>query len=127
MKKQILLLGCSALILASCGSNNNKQEQTQAQIDSTVNAKMAEHDAANAAKNDSTLKAIEAEKAAAAAKEREAEHAGKKHEGGKKEEQPTAAATPAPPPPPPPPPPPAVNVRPGATGPKSVNDRPGAH
>jgi len=67
MKKQFLLLAGSALILASCGSNNENKGQTQAQVDSAVNAKLAEHDAANAAKNDSTLKAIEAEKAAAAA------------------------------------------------------------
>ena len=99
MKKQFLFLAGSALILASCGSNNNTPTQTQAQIDSSVNAKLAEHDAANAAKNDSTLKAIEKEKAEALAKEKEAEHSGgKKHSGAKKE------ATPPPPPPPPPPP-----------------------
>ena len=68
MKKQLLLLAGSAFILASCGSNNNPA-QTQAQIDSTVNAKMQQHDAENAAKNDSTLKAIEKEKADAMSKE----------------------------------------------------------
>jgi hypothetical protein len=119
MKKQILLLAGSALILASCGSNNNPPAQSQAQIDSAVNAKLAEHDAANAAKNDSTLKAMEKEKADAMAKEHVTTTTTKKHTVSKKEE--------ATPPPPPPPPPPPVNVRPGATGPKSVNDRPGAH
>ena len=73
MKKQFLLLACAAVMLASCGSNEKKEEgQTQAQIDSTVAAELAKHDAENAAKNDSTLKAIEAEKAAALAKEQEA-------------------------------------------------------
>ena len=52
MKKQFLFLAGAAIILASCGSNNNNnQAQTQAQIDSTINAKLSEHDAANAAKN----------------------------------------------------------------------------
>ena len=95
MKKKLLLLAGGALILASCGSNNN-QTQTQAQIDSAVNAKMAQHDAENAAKNDSILKATEKEKAEAAAKEH---HAAKKHETKKEE----PAPAPAPPPPPPPP------------------------
>ena len=63
MKKQFLFLAGCAVILASCGSNNTNAGQTQAQIDSSVNAKMAQHDADNAAKNDSTLKAIEKEKA----------------------------------------------------------------
>lgn len=102
MKKQILLVAAAAFILASCGSNEKKQEgPTQAQIDSAVNAKMAQHDAENAAKNDSTLKAIEAEKAAAMAKEQELkqqQHSGgaKKHSGSGKKE----AAAPPPPPPP---------------------------
>ncbi len=74
MKKQFLFLAGCAVILASCGSNNNNAAQTQAQIDSTVNATMAQHDAANASKNDSTLKAIEKEKAEAIAKEHEAKH-----------------------------------------------------
>ncbi len=99
MKKQFLLLAGSALILASCGSNNNNPAQTQAQIDSAVNAKLAEHDAANAAKNDSTLKAIEKEKAEAMAKEHEHAGTAKKHTTAKKEE-PAPAPTPAPPPPP---------------------------
>ena len=102
MKKQIFLLAGAAIILASCGSNNNPA-QSQAQIDSAVNAKLAQHDAENAAKNDSTLKAMEKEKAEAMARER---HGEKKHEGSKKEE-----ATPAPAPPPPPPPPPPANPK----------------
>ena len=81
MKKQFLFLAGCAVILASCGSNNNNAGQTQAQIDSTVNATMAQHDAANASKNDSTLKAIEKEKAEAIAKEHEAKH--EEHEANK--------------------------------------------
>lgn len=100
MKKQFLLLAGSALILASCGSNNENKGQTQAQIDSAVNAKLAEHDAANAAKNDSTLKAIEAEKAAAATKETHTTTT-TKHSGGKTKTKTTTetTVTPAPPPP----------------------------
>lgn len=100
MKKQILLLAGSALILASCGSNN-QPAQTQAQIDSAVNAGVAQHDAANAAKNDSTLKAVEKEKAEAIARER---HEEKKHEekAANNNTPPPPAPTPAPPPPPPP-------------------------
>ena len=90
MKKHVLFLAGSALLLASCGSNNNNQQQTQAQIDSTVQATMAQHDAANAAKNDSTLKAMEAERAASM---REHEHGEKRHEG---EENNNNAASPAP-------------------------------
>lgn len=104
MKKQFLLLAGSALILASCGSNNENKGQTQAQVDSAVNAKLAEHDAANAAKNDSTLKAIEAEKAAAAAKETETKTTSTtKHSAGKTKTKTTTKTTvvePAPPPPP---------------------------
>ena len=99
MKKQFLLLAGCTLILASCGSNNNNPAQTQAQIDSTVNAKLAQHDAENAAKNDSTLKAIEKEKAEKLSKER---HEERKHVGGKNPEpNPVATQTVAPPPPPP--------------------------
>lgn len=102
MKKQFLLLAGSALILASCGSNNENKGQTQAQVDSAVNAKLAEHDAANAAKNDSTLKAIEAEKAAAAAKETESKTTTTtKHSGGKTKTKTVTETkvTPVPPPP----------------------------
>ncbi len=90
MKKQFLFLAGCAVILASCGSNNNNAGQTQAQIDSTVNATMAQHDAANASKNDSTLKAIEKEKAEAVTKEHEAKH--EEHEAKKGS---AASATPA--------------------------------
>ena len=91
MKKQLLLLAGGAIIFASCGSNNNNASQTQAQIDSTVNAKMAEHDAANAAKSDSTLKAMEKEKAEAMIHEKHEEH--KEHHASKGNEP---APTPAP-------------------------------
>ena len=106
MKKQFLLLAGSAILLASCGGNKTEPAgQTQAQIDSAINAKVAAHDAEVAAKNDSTLKAIEAEKAAAEAKANEHAHTG----GGKKH---TDKATPAPAPTPaPPPPPPAGGMR----------------
>ena len=113
MKKQFLFLAGSAIILASCGSNNNGNTQapaqTQAQIDSAMNAKLAEHDAANAAKNDSTLKAIEKEKADAAMKEHEHEHSG----GSAKKEE-SKKATPAPAPAPTPAPAPKPNPRAGA-------------
>jgi hypothetical protein len=99
MKKQFLLFACAAVMLASCGSNEKKEEgQTQAQIDSTVAAKLAEHDAENAAKNDSTLKAMEAEKAAAMA--REASNAPKKTKTKTKTTTTTTTKTETPPPPP---------------------------
>ncbi|MCW3120666.1 MAG: hypothetical protein JWQ38_158 [Flavipsychrobacter sp.] len=104
MKKQFLLLAGTAIILASCGSNETPPAQTQAQIDSAVNAKLAEQNAANAAKNDSTLKAIEAEKAAAMAKETESKTTSTtKHTAGKTKtktvtETKTVEPTPVPPP-----------------------------
>jgi sRNA-binding protein len=105
MKKQILLLAGAAIILASCGGENKTEDagQSQAQIDSAVNAQVAEREAEMARKNDSTLKAMEAEKAAAEAAA--AEEAAKK--GGKKTKTPKASPAPTPAPPPPPPPPPA--------------------
>ncbi len=97
MKNQLLLLAGVAVIFASCGSNNNNPAQTQAQIDSTVNAKMAQHDAENAAKNDSTLKAMEKEKAEAMSHEHhEAEH---HHEGTKNGDATPSTPAPAPAPP----------------------------
>ena len=93
MKKQLLFLAAGAIVLASCGGNNN-QAQTQAQIDSTVNAKLNEHDQANASKNDSTLKAIEKEKAEAS--HREHEHSGKKEEGNNASPAPAPTPTVAP-------------------------------
>jgi septal ring factor EnvC (AmiA/AmiB activator) len=102
MKKQFLLFAAAALILTSCGNENTEnQGQTQAQIDSAVNAQVAEREAEMARKNDSTLKAMEAEKAAAeaaAAEEAAKKSSGKKTTKTKKEEP----AAPAPPPPPPP-------------------------
>jgi hypothetical protein len=103
MKKHILLMAGAAIILASCGGENKPadQGQTQAQIDSAVNAQVAEREAEMARKNDSTLKAMEAEKAAA---EAAAAEAAAKKSGGKKTKTPKAEpAAPAPPPPPPPP------------------------
>jgi hypothetical protein len=88
MKKQFLFLAGCAVLFASCGSNNN-QGESKAQIDSSINATVSAHDAANAAKNDSTLKAIEKEKAEAV--RREHEHGGKKEEANNNN-----AAAPAP-------------------------------
>jgi len=82
MKKQFLLLAGTAILLASCGENKTETPaQTQAQIDSAINAKVAEHDAEVARANDSTLKAVEAQKAAA---EAEAAAAKANAGGGKK-------------------------------------------
>jgi len=69
MITKILLLAGSAVLMASCGSNNNIQVQAH-QIDSIVNVKASRHDAENAARNDSTLKAIEMQKADTIAKAR---------------------------------------------------------
>jgi hypothetical protein len=62
MSKILLILGCSVLVLASCSSDNTFSVQ-QAQIDSTVNAIVAKHEAENTAKKDSILNAIEKQKA----------------------------------------------------------------
>lgn len=101
MKKQILLLAGAALIFASCGSGENKTEDnaadTQAKIDSAVNAQVAAHEAEIAAKQDSIIKAAEAEKAAA---EAAAAEAAKKATTKKTPKTPKAEpASPAPPPP----------------------------
>jgi len=105
MKKQFLLLAGAAVILASCGGENKTEDkgQSQAQIDSAVNAQVAAREAEMARKNDSTLKAMEAEKAAAEAAAAEAAKKGGK-KGGTKKTTKTEPASPAPPPPPPPPP-----------------------
>jgi cytoskeletal protein RodZ len=104
MKKQFLLLAGAAVILASCGSNEPKQEgPTQAQIDSTVAAQVAAHDAENAARNDSALKAMEAEKAAAAAAIEEETKTKTKTTSTKTKTKTTTTKTETPPPPPPPP------------------------
>ncbi|MBX2904899.1 MAG: hypothetical protein KF744_02615 [Taibaiella sp.] len=103
MKKQFLLLAGAALILASCGGENKTEDQgqSQAQIDSAVNAQVAEREAEMARKNDSMLKAMEAEKAAAEA----AAAAASTKTTKTKTKTKTVKEEPAPPPPPPPPPP----------------------
>ena len=102
MKKQFLLLAGTAVILASCGSNETKPAgPSQAQIDSTVQAQVAAHDAENKAKNDSTLKAIEAEKAAAVAKEEEAKASAGAHKTKTKTTTTTKTTKTETPPPPP--------------------------
>jgi murein L,D-transpeptidase YcbB/YkuD len=105
MKKQFLLLAGAALMLASCGGENKTEDQgqSQAQIDSAVNAQVAEREAEMARRNDSMLKAMEAEKAAA-----EAAAASTKTTKTTKTKTKTVKEEPAPPPPPPPPPPPTV-------------------
>ena len=77
MKRRFLLVTGLTVLLASCGSNNDKALQTRAQIDSAANAIAAKHQAQNEARNDSTLKAIELERAEQIRRER----SGKK-EGG---------------------------------------------
>jgi len=61
------------MTLLACGTKKNTQADIQAVIDSTVNARVAKHDAENAVKNDSTLKAMEKEKADAISKEQQAQ------------------------------------------------------
>ena len=108
MKKHFLLLAGAAVILASCGGENKTEDagQSQAQIDSAVNAQVAAKEAEMARVQDSTLKAMEAEKAAAdsAAAAEEAKKAGGK-KSTKKSTKATPPASPTTPPPPPPPPP----------------------
>jgi|GEM_PF-4931143 len=94
MKKQILLLAGSALILASCGSNNNANQQAadQAKIDSITKANAALQEAANKQKNDSTINAMAKAKAdsmEAAKHEPAAKHATASHKK-------TEVASPAP-------------------------------
>lgn len=110
MKKQILLLAGAALIMASCGGENKTEDQgqSQAQIDSAVNAQVAEREAEMARRNDSMLKAMEAEKAAA---EAAAAAAGGKKTTTTKTKTKTKVEEPATPAPPPPPPPPAKGLK----------------
>lgn len=63
MKKQFLLLAGSAVILASCGSNNSQPNNDQAKIDSITKANAAMQDALNKQKNDSTINAMAKAKA----------------------------------------------------------------
>jgi len=92
-------------MLASCGGENKTEDQgqSQAQIDSAVNAQVAEREAEMARRNDSMLKAMEAEKAAAEAAAAEANKKGGSKTTTKTKTK-TVTETPAPPPPPPPPP-----------------------
>jgi septal ring factor EnvC (AmiA/AmiB activator) len=108
MKKQILVMASAAFLLASCGGETKTEDagQTQAQIDSAINAQAAEHEAEKARAIDSTVQAEAAARAAA-----EAAEAAKKS-GGKKSTTKTPKAEPASPaPPPPPPPPPSGGLR----------------
>lgn len=58
MKKTFLLIAGTAIMFAACNNEPKKEEgPSQAQIDSTVNAKVAEQEAAMKAKNDSVLAA----------------------------------------------------------------------
>jgi predicted nucleic acid-binding Zn-ribbon protein len=101
MRKHILLFAGSAILFASCGSNNNNQANEQAKIDSIANAKVAEHDAAAAAQQDSVMKAAEAEKAKATEAEAKAKEAeSKAHASTKKGSTKTTTTTATPPPPP---------------------------
>jgi len=98
MKKQILILAGSMMILASCGSNNTNQN-TQAQMDSISKANAALQDEINKKKNDSTINAIATAKADSiekAAKHEGGEHKGTGHKTGGKEPAPVATQTVAP-------------------------------
>ncbi len=127
MKKQFLLLAGSAILLASCGGNQPKNEgQTKEQIDSAVNAQVAAKEAAMKAQNDSMIAAQAKAKADSEMIAKDAvakDHSA--HASTTKRHTETKAATPPPPPPPPPP----INQRPGSDkgGAKNINDRPGAH
>jgi len=80
MKKQILLLAaCSVFVLASCGSNS--ANSSQAQIDSTVNVKVGQQEAAMAGKNDSTINALAKAKADSMEIEKKKEVGERRHEG----------------------------------------------
>jgi len=106
MKKQILVMASAAFLLASCGGETKTEDagQTQAQIDSAINAQAAEHEAEKARVIDSTVQAEAAARAAAEAAEAEAA----KKSGGKKSTTKAPKAEPASPAPPPPPPPPTI-------------------
>jgi len=65
MRKILLFLAGSCLILASCDVNSNQeaQDQAKARIDSSVNAKISQQQAALANKNDSIINALAKKKA----------------------------------------------------------------
>ena len=104
MKKQFLFLAGAAIILASCGSGENKEADAakeQAKMDSVVKAR----DAENAAKNDSALKAAEnlkamekmkADSIAAAEAKAKEEAEAKSHKGGGHKTTKAPAQTPKP-------------------------------
>lgn len=102
-------MASAAFLLASCGGETKTEDagQTQAQIDSAINAQAAEHEAEKARAIDSTVQAEAAARAAAEAAEAEAA----KKSGGKKSTTKTPKAEPASPAPPPPPPPPPANPK----------------
>ena len=93
MKKTFLLIAGTAIMFAACNNEPKKEEgPSQAQIDSTVNAKVAEQEAAMKAKNDSVL-------AAQADSMAKAEEAAKKNtKTTKKTTKTTTTVAPAPPP-----------------------------
>ena len=103
MKKQLLFLAGSAIILASCGSNNNAEnavQKTQHEIDSAVSAGAAAKEAAIKAANDSTIVATAKAKADSEAIAKEAvdkDHA--KHGGGTAKHTTTTKKETTPPPP----------------------------
>ena len=63
MTKRFLLLTGSVFLMASCSNSNDEQQLQQHIIDSTVNVKLSQRAAENAAKNDSTLRALAKQKA----------------------------------------------------------------
>lgn len=114
MKKTFLFLAGSAIMFASCGEKKTEESKpSQAQIDSTVNAQVAEKEAAMKAENDAKIAAaakaqadsIEAAKTATETKTKTTT---------KTTTHTTKPTAPAPPPPPPAPTTPKPNPRPGA-------------
>ena len=69
MIHKFILLFALPLLFISCGGKDKTQDQLR-QIDSIVNAKVHQRELENAAKNDSTLKAVEAARADAILKQR---------------------------------------------------------
>jgi hypothetical protein len=100
MKKQLLMLAGSALILASCGSNNNQAQSDQAKLDSISKANAAMQDQLNQKKNDSAINAMAAAKADSIEKATHHESGGSEHKtthkGGHEGNQPPVTQAPAP-------------------------------